>query len=91
MGLNTKMIVTGDMTQIDLPYSQKSGLKDALEVLKDVKGIAKVEFDVKDIVRHKLVQRIVEAYAAPRPPEGGVGGQIVTKKIHHSILNDGFF
>lgn len=72
MGLNTKMIVTGDMTQIDLPYSQKSGLKDALEVLKDVKGIAKVEFDVKDIVRHKLVQRIVEAYAAPRPPEGGV-------------------
>lgn len=62
MGLNTKMIVTGDMTQIDLPYSQKSGLKDALEVLKDVKGIAKVEFDVKDIVRHKLVQRIVEAY-----------------------------
>ena len=72
MGLNAKMIVTGDMTQIDLPYSQKSGLKDALEVLKDVKGIAKVEFDVKDIVRHKLVQRIVEAYAAPRPPEGGV-------------------
>lgn len=62
MGLNTKMIVTGDMTQIDLPYSQKSGLKDALEVLKNVKGIAKVEFDVKDIVRHKLVQRIVEAY-----------------------------
>ncbi len=73
MGLNTKMIVTGDMTQIDLPYSQKSGLKDALEVLKDVKGIAKVEFDVKDIVRHKLVQRIVEAYATPRPSEGGVG------------------
>ena len=62
MAFNTKMIVTGDMTQIDLPYSQKSGLKDALEVLKDVKGIAKVEFDVKDIVRHKLVQRIVEAY-----------------------------
>ena len=62
MGLNTKMIVTGDMTQIDLPYQQKSGLIDALEVLKNVKGIAKVEFDVKDIVRHKLVQRIVEAY-----------------------------
>ncbi len=62
MGLNAKMIVTGDMTQIDLPYAQKSGLKDALEILKNVKGIAKVEFDVKDIVRHKLVQRIVEAY-----------------------------
>ncbi len=62
MGLNTKMIVTGDMTQIDLPYQQKSGLIDALQVLKNVKGIAKIEFDVKDIVRHKLVQRIVEAY-----------------------------
>ena len=62
MGLNAKMIITGDMTQIDLPPSQKSGLKDALEVLKDVKGIARVEFNQKDIVRHKLVQRIVEAY-----------------------------
>ena len=68
MGLNTKMIVTGDMTQIDLPYAQKSGLIDALEVLKNVKGIAKVEFDVKDIVRHKLVQRIVEAYEKRMPP-----------------------
>jgi phosphate starvation-inducible PhoH-like protein len=56
------MIITGDMTQIDLPPSQKSGLKDALDVLKDVKGIARVEFNQKDIVRHKLVQRIVEAY-----------------------------
>ncbi|MDR3653085.1 MAG: PhoH family protein [Paludibacter sp.] len=62
MGLNAKMIVTGDTTQIDLPYQQKSGLIDALDVLKNIKGIARVEFDVKDIVRHKLVQRIVEAY-----------------------------
>ncbi len=72
MGLNAKMIVTGDMTQIDLPYAQKSGLIDALEVLKNVKGIAKVEFDVRDIVRHKLVQRIVEAYEkrmSPTPKE----------------------
>jgi phosphate starvation-inducible PhoH-like protein len=67
MGLNTKMIITGDMTQIDLPLSQKSGLIDALDVLKNVKGIAKVEFDVKDIVRHKLVQRIVEAYDKRSP------------------------
>ena len=73
MGLNTKMIVTGDITQIDLPYQQKSGLIDALQVLKNIKGIARIEFDVQDIVRHKLVQRIVEAYAAPRPPEGGFG------------------
>jgi phosphate starvation-inducible PhoH-like protein len=74
MGLNTKMIVTGDITQIDLPYAQKSGLIDSLEVLKNVKGIAKVEFDVKDIVRHKLVQRIVEAYEKrakePLAPKG---------------------
>ncbi|MDR0370828.1 MAG: PhoH family protein [Prevotellaceae bacterium] len=62
MGLNTKMIVTGDITQIDLPLSQKSGLIDALETLKGIKGIAKIEFDKNDIVRHKLVQRIVEAY-----------------------------
>ena len=67
MGLNTKIIVTGDTTQIDLPYAQKSGLIDALEVLKNTKGIAKVEFDKGDIVRHKLVQRIVEAYEKRRP------------------------
>ena len=74
MGLNTKMIITGDMTQIDLPINQKSGLIDALQVLKNVKGIAKIEFDVKDIVRHKLVQRIVEAYEKrekkPLTPKG---------------------
>ena len=62
MGLNTKMIVTGDITQIDLPISQKSGLIEAMQVLKNVKGISRVDFDKSDIVRHKLVQRIVEAY-----------------------------
>lgn len=63
MGLGSKMIVTGDMTQIDLPTSQKSGLRDAMEVLKDVKGIGFIEFNQKDIVRHRLVQRIVDAYS----------------------------
>lgn len=62
MGTNTKMIVTGDMTQIDLPASQTSGLKQAMKILKDVKGISFVEMNKKDIVRHKLVTRIVEAY-----------------------------
>lgn len=62
MGLNAKMIVTGDITQIDLPISQKSGLIDALSVLNGVKGISRVDFDTSDIVRHRLVQRIVEAY-----------------------------
>lgn len=64
MGLNAKMIVTGDMSQIDLPPSQRSGLSQAIELLHDVPGIGKVQFSKKDIVRHKLVQRIVEAYDA---------------------------
>jgi phosphate starvation-inducible PhoH-like protein len=62
MGLNAKMIITGDITQIDLPPSQQSGLIHALRVLKHIPGIAQIEFNKKDIVRHKLVQRIVEAY-----------------------------
>ncbi|WP_178794940.1 PhoH family protein [Bacteroidaceae bacterium] len=62
MGMNTKMIVTGDMTQIDLPSSQTSGLVQALRILKGVKGISFIELNKKDIVRHKLVTRIVEAY-----------------------------
>ena len=62
MGWNTKMIITGDMTQIDLPKSQKSGLVEALHILKDVEGIGIVELNRKDIVRHKLVTRIVNAY-----------------------------
>ncbi len=62
LGMNAKMIITGDATQIDLPRSTASGLIHALRVLRDVKGIGKVEFGKKDIVRHALVQRIVEAY-----------------------------
>ena len=62
LGLNGKMIVTGDITQIDLPHSQQSGLIHAMKVLHGIKGIATVEFNKKDIVRHQLVQHIVEAY-----------------------------
>jgi phosphate starvation-inducible PhoH-like protein len=62
MGMNTKMIITGDMTQIDLPNPQKSGLIDALRILRDIEGIAIIEMNQKDIIRHKLVTRIVEAY-----------------------------
>lgn len=64
MGWNTKMIITGDMTQIDLPHEQKSGLKEALRILGGVEGISVVELGKKDIVRHKLVTRIVNAYEA---------------------------
>ena len=62
MGWNTKMIVTGDRTQIDLPSSQRSGLTEALRILAGIPGIVFVEMTKKDIVRHKLVTRIVEAY-----------------------------
>lgn len=62
MGSNTKMIVTGDLTQIDLPNTQRSGLTQVLTILKDVPGIATIVMNKKDIVRHKLVTKIVEAY-----------------------------
>ena len=62
LGINGKMIITGDITQIDLPPSQQSGLIHSMKLLRNIKGIATVEFNKKDIVRHKLVQRIVEAY-----------------------------
>ena len=61
MGWNTKMVITGDMTQIDLPHSQKSGLIEALHILNNVEGIGIVNLDRSDIVRHKLVTRIVNA------------------------------
>lgn len=62
LGMNAKMIITGDITQIDLPRTTQSGLIHALRVLRNVPGIGHVEFSKKDIVRHALVQRIVEAY-----------------------------
>ncbi len=64
MGMNAKMIITGDVTQIDLPRAVSSGLVQALKILRDIPGIGRVEFGKKDIVRHQLVQRIVEAYQA---------------------------
>lgn len=64
MGWNTKMIITGDVTQIDLPRGQKSGLVDAMDILKDIDDISFVNLSGKDIVRHKLVTKIVNAYDA---------------------------
>ncbi len=63
MGQGSKMIITGDLTQIDLPHSVKSGLREATEVLKNIKGISIIHMSEKDIVRHKLVTRIVNAYS----------------------------
>jgi phosphate starvation-inducible PhoH-like protein len=62
MGMNTKMIITGDMTQIDLPKGVRSGLREACQILKSIKGISFIEMNEKDIVRNKLVTRIVNAY-----------------------------
>ncbi len=62
MGPNAKMIITGDLTQIDLPSKQKSGLKQAAAILKNIKGIAQIYLDTEDVVRHELVKEIVKAY-----------------------------
>ncbi len=64
LGMNGKMIITGDVTQIDLPRHTRSGLLQALNILRGVKGIGLIEYEKKDIVRHPLVQRIVDAYEA---------------------------
>jgi phosphate starvation-inducible PhoH-like protein len=62
LGFNSKMVVTGDVTQIDLPKDQRSGLVVIGDILEDVEGIEFVRFGGEDVVRHKLVQRIVAAY-----------------------------
>lgn len=69
LGFGSKMVITGDLTQIDLPKGCRSGLKDALDVLKDVKDIYQIYFNEKDVVRHKLVQDIVKAYDAIKKKE----------------------
>ena len=70
MGQRSKMIITGDTTQIDLPEPAESGLVDAVRRLRRVRGVATCVLEKADIVRHELVQRVIEAYA---PPEGGAG------------------
>jgi phosphate starvation-inducible PhoH-like protein len=72
MGPDSKMIVTGDTSQIDLPRNQRSGLKEAVRILSGIKGIGFVELSEKDVVRHRLVRDIIEAYgreATPHPDE----------------------
>src|SRR5260370_795758 len=61
-GFNSKMVVTGDITQVDLPTGRRSGLLDAVDILRSVEGISFIHFDERDVVRHSLVQRIVRAY-----------------------------
>jgi len=67
MGNNSKAVITGDITQIDLPNPRKSGLLDAINVLNGVEGIVFCHFDDGDVVRHPLVQRVVRAYESAKP------------------------
>ena len=88
LGMNAKMIITGDVTQIDLPPTATSGLVQAMQILKGVKGIGKVEFEKKDIVRHKLVQRIVEAYDKFDSKHGKGSSRTVSKEQQEEIKNN---
>ena len=63
LGFNSKMVITGDITQIDLPSGARSGLKDCMKILRNIEGIGQCTFDEKDVVRHRLVQDIIKAYA----------------------------
>jgi phosphate starvation-inducible PhoH-like protein len=77
-GFNSKMVVNGDITQIDLPGGKRSGLLDAVDVLKGVEGISFIHFDERDVVRHSLVQRIVKAYEKYNETTGS-GRQLTLK------------
>src|SRR5215831_3616535 len=81
-GFNSKMVVNGDITQIDLPGGKRSGLLDAVDVLKGVQGISFVQFDEKDVVRHTLVQRIVKAYERYNEMSGA--GRQLTLKLNEA-------
>ncbi|HVP47008.1 MAG TPA: PhoH family protein [Bryobacteraceae bacterium] len=83
-GFNSKMVVNGDITQIDLPMGRRSGLLDALEVLRGIAGISFVNFDERDVVRHNLVQRIVKAYEKYNETVGA-GRQLTLKLIDNGV------
>jgi phosphate starvation-inducible PhoH-like protein len=73
MGPNSKCVVTGDVTQIDLPSNKRSGLVEALQALKNVQGISFVYFTERDVVRHELVRAVISAYQAHRSPANVAG------------------
>jgi phosphate starvation-inducible PhoH-like protein len=87
LGFNSKAVITGDVTQIDLPESRRSGLIEAIEIVGKIEGISLVYFDERDVVRHNLVQRIIKAYdehAATHPSPNGRGGPVAG----HSALKN---
>ncbi|MCC7497292.1 MAG: PhoH family protein [Bryobacterales bacterium] len=104
LGFNSKMVVTGDITQIDLPAGKRSGLLDAVDILRGTEGISFVNFDERDVVRHTLVQRIVRAYerfqeqvlgrqltlklAEPERRDGGEGAGAPPEETLESVSGD---
>lgn len=85
LGFNSKMVITGDITQIDLPSGCRSGLKDAVRILKNIDSIANISFTEKDVVRHKLVQDIIKAYerAAERKDRNDSNKTFIERKSHN--------
>jgi phosphate starvation-inducible protein PhoH and related proteins len=81
LGFNSKAVVTGDVTQIDLPTGRRSGLVEALEVVGRIEGIAFIKFDERDVVRHNLVQQIIKAYEEFGASEGRRAGSAGSKKV----------
>jgi phosphate starvation-inducible PhoH-like protein len=89
MGFNSKAVITGDITQIDLPNARRSGLIEAIDILKDVEGISFVHFDETDVVRHHLVQRIVRAYDdAKRAPDGQMSLPMSNGVMSGNVVNN---
>ena len=80
MGLNAKFVITGDVTQIDLPRKSQSGLLHALKILRKIKSISIIQFDKKDIVRHQLVRDIVEAYERHAEEKAEIEAEAEEKK-----------
>jgi len=87
MGMNTKMVITGDITQIDLPRGQKSGLVEAMDILNGIDGISIVRLNQKDIVRHRLVTRIVNAYEAYEKKQENRTGNTTSYEANQRLLN----
>jgi phosphate starvation-inducible PhoH-like protein len=87
LGFHSKAVITGDVTQIDLPNDKRSGMIEALEVVAKVEGIAMVQFNDRDVVRHTLVQRIIKAYEEYQRGDGPGGARPNGSNHHHRAAN----
>jgi phosphate starvation-inducible PhoH-like protein len=87
LGFNSKAVITGDITQIDLPDRKRSGLLNAIEVVREVPGISFVYFDERDVVRHHLVQRIIRAYEEYAQSGNGASGSRTGQQAESETTN----